>query len=402
MFDGMEMGIFPLIASPALRTMAAQAHANSPAEITTFVQSWMGTITALFLLGAALGGLIFGWLGDRIGRVRAMTWSILAYSLLTGLCILATQPWHLAAFRFLAALGMGGEWALGVALVMESWPERRRPWLASAIGVSANLGYSLIATIGLLAPITEQSWRWIMLVGATPAALTVLIRLFVPESQKWIQSRSQPESKIPPTREIFQPHLRRTTSLAILFASIPLLVTWGIVQWIPLWGDELVRQAGQHNDKAKAYCQLFSSLGASTGSLLAPLAGHLLGRRPAYFLLCAASLASGSVLFRAFHQFTPAFLAAVFLTGACSASFYGWLPLYLPELFPTRARATGQGLAYNFGRILAAAGAWNMPALMGFFDRSYPKAGATLVLVYLIGMITIWFAPETRNKPLPD
>jgi MFS family permease len=95
-----------------------------------FVQRWMGIITALFLVGAALGGLVFGWLGDRVGRVRAMTWSILFYSGFTGLCYFATEPWHLGALRFIAALGMGGEWALGVALVMESWPGAKRPLLA--------------------------------------------------------------------------------------------------------------------------------------------------------------------------------------------------------------------------------------------------------------------------------
>src|SRR5262245_28096832 len=123
MFDGMEMGIFPLVARPALQEM--QAGAGVLGE--QFVQSWMGRITALFLLGAAGGGLAFGWLGDRIGRVRAMSLSILAYSLFTGLAYFAAQPWQLGAFRFIAALGMGGEWSLGVALVMESWPAHRRP-----------------------------------------------------------------------------------------------------------------------------------------------------------------------------------------------------------------------------------------------------------------------------------
>ena len=91
-----------------------------------------------------------------------------------------------------------------------------------------------------------------------------------------------------------------------------------------------------------------------------------------------------------------------FLGGATTASFYGWLPLYLPELFPTRVRATGQGLAFNFGRILAALGAWHMPSLMAFFDKSYPRAGETIVLIYLVGMVLIWLAPETKGRPLPD
>src|SRR4029077_14140754 len=123
MFDGMEMSIFPLVARPALIQMQ-QAHGILDEG---YVQNWFGIITALFLLGAACGGFVFGWLGDRGGRVKAMTWSILCYSIFTGSCYYAKQPWQLGSMRFVAALGMGGEWALGVALVMETWPEARRP-----------------------------------------------------------------------------------------------------------------------------------------------------------------------------------------------------------------------------------------------------------------------------------
>ena len=152
----------------------------------------------------------------------------------------------------------------------------------------------------------------------------------------------------------------------------------------------------------KAYAQLYSSLGAAVGAFLAPLLGGWMGRRWTYLILCILGLGSSSILFRLFHEFDAGFLAMVGVVGFCTASFYGWLPLYLPELFPTRVRATGQGLAFNFGRIMAAIGAWNMPALMGFFGQSYPRAGATIVLVYAIGAAAIWLAPETHGKPLPD
>ena len=109
-----------------------------------------------------------------------------------------------------------------------------------------------------------------------------------------------------------------------------------------------------------------------------------------------------SVLFRGFSTYSAGFFAAVGMVGFFTASFYGWLPQYLPELFPTRVRATGQGVAFNSGRILAALGAWQMGSLMAFFDKSYAKAGATIVLVYVIGMILIWFAPETKDRPLPE
>ncbi len=392
MFDGMEMGIFPLVARPGLQQMQAIQGIVDEG----FVQRWMGIITALFLVGAALGGLIFGWLGDRIGRVKAMTWSILFYSGFTGLCYFATAPWHLGALRFVAALGMGGEWALGVALVMECWPEGKRPLMAGLIGASANLGYCIIAVIGIAFPITQDSWRWVMMVGAAPALLTFLLRLFVPESEKWKAARRT--GGVSPAVEIFSPALMKNTLLAISFASVALVVTWGIVQWIPLWADQM---AGSRQPAVKAWTQFYQSFGAALGCVLAAILGGILGRRPTYFLLCAASLAATQILFRTIHEVGAGFFVAVFVVGACTASFYGWLPLYLPEIFPTRARATGQGLAFNFGRILAAVGAWQMPALMAFFDKSYPRAGETIVLIYVAGMILIWFAPETKDKPLP-
>jgi MFS family permease len=393
MFDGMEMGIFPLVARPALQQMQAAAAIADE----TFVQQWMGIVTALFLLGAACGGLVFGWLGDRIGRVRAMTLSILCYSIFTGLCYFAAQPWHLGALRFIAALGMGGEWSLGVALVMEIWSEDKRPLMAGLIGAAANLGYAVIAIIALLFPVTRDSWRWVMLVGAAPAFLTFFIRLFVPESERWKESVKGTPAR--PIREIFSPALIKSTLLAITFASVALIVTWGIVQWIPLWADQMTQGK---QPRVKAWIQLASSSGAVLGTLAAALVGGRFGRRITYVGLCLASLAVCQILFRGFHEFNASFMVAVGLTGFFTAAFYGWLPLYLPELFPTRVRATGQGLAFNFGRILAALGAWQMGSLMAFFGNSYPKAGETIVLVYLIGAVAIWFAPETRNRPLPE
>lgn len=396
MFDGMEMGIFPLVAGPALREMG-EANGLSSADLGGYVANWMGIVTALFLLGAALGGLVFGWIGDRFGRVRAMTWSILFYSGFTGLCYFAAEPWQLGTLRFLAALGMGGEWSLGVALVMESWPERHRPLLAGAIGAAANVGYLVIAVIGIFFPISDNSWRWVMLIGAAPAALTFLIRLFVPESEKWAESAKT--ATVSPVREIFTPPVRKRTILAIVFASIPLLVTWGIVQWIPLWADQMV---GQKDPVRKATIQLCSAGGAVFGSLVAPLIGGVLGRRPTYVLLCVTSFASCQWLFRGMSDFGGLFLFVTALVGACTAAFYGWLPLYLPELFPTRARATGQGLAFNAGRVFSAIGVLQMANLMAFFGGSYPKAGEALAYIYFLGVALIWLAPETKNRPLPD
>jgi MFS family permease len=390
MFDGVEQGVFPLVARPALQDLLG-------VQADELIGPWMGYITAAFLLGAACGGLVFGWLGDRVGRVRAMTLSILAYSLFTGCAYLVQAPWQLALCRFLAAIGMGGEWSLGVALVMECWPEKARPMLAGAIGAASNVGFGLIGILGILFHVTRESWRWVMLAGAAPAILALFIARFVPESERWKSSAGAEDGR--PIREIFGPGMRAKTLLGLAFASIALIGTWGSVQWLPAWADQLTQGKVQ---QAKGLTQTLIALGAILGCGIGPWFGASMGRRPAYFLLCLASLVSCGFLFRYVTVYNALFLFMALLVGGTTASFYGWFPLYLPELFPTRVRATGQGLCYNFGRILAAVGALQMGHLLQLYQGSYAKAGASITLVYLVGLGLIWLGPETKGRPLPD
>lgn len=391
MFDGLEQGVFPLVARPALQDLMGISADQA-------IGPWMGYITALFLLGAAFGGLAFGWLGDRIGRVRAMILSIFAYSFFTGCCYFAQAPWHLGLFRFLAAIGMGGEWSLGVALVMECWPEKWRPLLAGAIGAAANIGFGLLGLLGTFFHVTRDSWRWVMLAGAAPALLCIFIIKYVPESDKWRKSVAK-EGASKPVREVFSRSLRKKTFLGILFASVALIGTWGSVQWLPAWADQLTDGKVHH---AKGLTQMLMAFGAVVGCFIGPAIGGRIGRRPAYFLLCLGSLLTCGFLFRYVDAYGPLFLVMTFVVGASTAAFFGWLPLYLPELFPTRVRATGQGLCYNSGRVFAAAGAIQMGYLMSYYGGSYAKAGATITLIYAVGMLVIWLGPETKGKPLPE
>ncbi|MBM3847541.1 MAG: MFS transporter, partial [Verrucomicrobia bacterium] len=340
LFDGFEIGLFPVVARPALKGLLG----NPPDQL---IGEWMGIITAVFLVGAAVGGALFGWLGDRIGRVRAMSLSILCYSLFSGAGYFAEAPWHLAVFRFIAALGMGGEWALGVALVMEVWPEKHRPWLAGMIGAAANLGMVLVGVIAFYVKVTPTSWRWMFLVGAAPAVLTLLVRLFVPESEQWRESVK--DKKAEPFKELLQSPFLGRTLIGVALASVALIGTWGSVQWIPLWVDQLT---GGTMPTAKASAQMTSSLGAVFGSLLIPILLGPVSRRWGYFMICAASLLVCGWLFRSPQEYGASMLWMIAAAGFVTASFYGWFPLYFPELFPARMRATGQGMCFNMGRVI--------------------------------------------------
>jgi MFS transporter, SHS family, sialic acid transporter len=420
MFDGFEQGVLGLVGRPALIDVLhleefAQLAANpflpewvqaaGRAHVEGPVGAWLSYINASWLLGAAVGGWLFGWLGDRMGRVRAMVFSVLAYAVFTGLIGLVRGPWEIVGLRFLAALGMGGEWALGVALVMESWPHSLRPLLAGLIGAAANVGFMLnflpvvlVDSLGM--PMSAGGWRWVLGICALPAVLTFFLRVFVPESEKW-QHAAQTGPR-PRLTDIFTPALRGRSLLATTLSSIPLIATWGAVAAIVTpWA---ISEGGQ---KWGNWTQICSGFGAVLGTLSGALLAHAWGRRPTYLALTVGSLSICAYLFRWHFAIHPSldgwFLVAVALTGFFTASFYGWLPLYLPELFPTRVRATGQGFGYNFGRIIAAGGALYMSHLLqNVFHGNYAQAGAVISLIYLAGLVVIWFAPETRGKPLPE
>jgi len=392
MFDGVEIGLPPIMGRPAIMDLLGPDYASKEN-----ISLWLGALGAMFLIGAATGGILFGWLGDRYGRVRTMIFSVLTYSLFTGAAYWAAAPWQLIALRFIASMGMGGQWSLGVALVVECWPGIARPLLAGVIGAAANVGFLMISTVGWIFPVHEDSWRWIMLAGASPAVLVFFIAIFVPESQRWMAAVR--EATVSPVKEIFAPALRAKTFIAILLSAIALLGTWGSVQWVPYWVDASLAPG---DPSAKSLCQVFSSVGAIVGCLIAPLLGGRWGRRPVYFGMCLLSLASALYLFLMVHQFNWWFLVTITVVGGVTASFYGWLPLYLPELFPTRVRATGQGLGFNFGRYLAAAGVLLGSGPLAAFFGGFDKAGAVISLIYLLGLVLIWLAPETKGQPLPD
>jgi SHS family sialic acid transporter-like MFS transporter len=417
MFDGLEMGLFPLVARPALLELLGP-------EAKGDVGSWTGWITAAFLVGAAAGGILFGWLGDRIGRVRAMVWSVLTYAIFSGLCGFAESPAQIFVLRLIAALGMGGEWSLGVALVMEIWPSKSRPMLAGLIGAASNVGFLLIAVAGLAMNrfidatgdglrslgISEESvvrllgedqsgWRLLMFLGATPALLTFFVRLFVPESERWKHAASTaPPARV---RDIFARDIVKKTILGTSLAGLALLGTWGSIQFTPSWA----RKMAEGTDSvavAPAYTQICSGIGAVIGTLAAAYFAEWFSRRKSYFLMCVGSLVVCAYLFRTPMQFDGHFLLFIGLAGGLTASFYGWLPLYLPELFPTRIRATGQGFAFNFGRVLAAAGSLGSAGLLKLFEDDYARMCSIISLVYLAGMVLIWFCPETKGQPLPE
>jgi predicted MFS family arabinose efflux permease len=393
LFAGIEMSLMPLAARPVAQDMLGAGFKEADAG------KWLNYFNGSLLLGAAFGGLIFGWMGDRFGRVRAMAWSILCYSGFTGLGYFTATPEQMSALRFLAGLGVGGMWPCAVSLLSEFWADVSRPKMAGILACSANIGYLLVGLMGAQVHVTPNSWRWLMLVGGAPVLLGVCAMFVVPESPKWLATRATENTTKPnePVAEIFRPPLLRVTIVGFCLAAIPLLGAWSSGKFLMPWADSVATDAG-----FKARTQMIWGGGAALGSLLGGVAASLLGRRLSYFLISLGAFALNAGIYRFASPRDGIFLPWVFVLGFVSTLFFGWLPLFLPELFPTRVRATGTGVSYNFGRFTTAAGVFVAGALMSRFGGDYAKVGAVTSCIYALGVVVIWLAPETTGKELKD
>lgn len=385
------------------------------------IGQWFGWLTAAFLLGAAVGGYLFGWCGDRYGRARAMGYSILCYSAFSGLSVFVRDPWHLLVLRFVTCLGVGGIWPNGIALVSEAWPNISRPFLAGAIGTAANIGIMLMSLVTMHYFVTTGNWRWVMWVGAAPAALGLVVLIATPESPRWLTMRAQPGQWGVDIGDVFRPPVLATTLLGIALGTVPLFGGWGCSNWANAWagqvGDPTQTQAAAARPDAgakdagstakspdpalKSQVLLSRSLPGSVSSLLGGALALMLGRRVCYFVLSAAALGSAQILFSMYEPGSDGFLFWNGALGFFSGFFFGWLPLCLPEMFPTRVRSAGAGVSFNFGRILTAVGVLTTGGLLNVvFGGNYSAVGRTTSLVYALGMVLILFAPETSRQSL--
>lgn len=386
-------------------------------EATVF---WTGAITSLLLVSWAAGGVLFGWVADRIGRKRALFATIALYALGTGMCALVSNLWQLVLWRTLAGLGIGGEWGIGAALVAEGVPENRRIEAGVIMQTASPLGLVLATAVNyLIAGVwlvnhPESSWRYVFLAGLLPVTAALVVRLFLRESAPWQASRARTAPSSP--RELFAPEVRAATVSGFFVATIAILTWWGCNAFIPLLGSTLAHEharavglAGAAARELAAAWQGRASNAFNLGGLLGAFAAvplaRLLGRRPMFIVYFLFSAAAIFVTFGA--ELPPqARLDMLFTVGAGVFGIFGAFTFYLPELFPARLRATGAGFCYNTGRVLAAGG----PFAVGLLSALAGGSSAALMRILLwfalvpllaaiIGRVLI---VETRGRVLPD
>jgi MFS family permease len=347
MFDGLDMHLYTLVATVFVAELLGVSE-KDPA-----VGQKGALIAAAFLVGWAVGGAFFGRVGDVLGRSRALILTILTYAGFTGLSFFATEWWHLLIFRFLAALGIGGEWAVGASLLSETWPRAWRPWIAATLQCAVNVGV-LVAILAhhLLLGLPP---RYVFLVGLLPALVTLWIRHAVPETEAWTKERAGKE--VPGVGELFGRQVRGVTWRVMLICAVSLTAHWSFLFWqqkhvrsLP----EVMAMGDQQQNAAVGSALMWIMVGSLLGNFVAGGLAKLMGYKGALFLMMMGYFATMCVCFGWEWGWGPT--RWLFALIGMWQGLFSLFTMCLPPLFPVLLRTTGSGFCYNVGRIFAAVG----------------------------------------------
>lgn len=407
LFDTFDQHVFTMSRSYAMKALMPGA---SEAVRTTYG----GYATALFILGWATGGLIFGTVGDKLGRAKTMAMTVLLYALFTGLSALSRNWWEFGLFRLITGLGVGGEFAAGAALVAEVMPQAAR---AKALGFLQAL--SAVGNIGAGLSLRFEpaiTWRGLYLLGTLPALLAVFVLLGLREPERWLQARraakqagASPAEHFGRFSELFtNPRWRRNALAGLGLAVAGVVGAWGIGFYSPELMDRAL--AGMRHEDLNSYKwhgMVLQQAGAFIGILAFSYAAVWFGRRRAFLAAFVMAWISVIVVYCGFHR--PEQIWYMFpLLGFGTLAPFGLYAVYFPEIFPTRLRTTGTGFCYNVGRYLSAAGVLLMPSLAPALNNrifhlpGFRAAAVVVSFCYLIGIVSIQAAPETKGQPLPE
>ncbi|MBX7211568.1 MAG: MFS transporter [Verrucomicrobiaceae bacterium] len=438
-FDCLDQRLFSLARIPALSSLM-----NLPPSAPA-VQNFGKEVTAWFLIGWGVGGMIFGALGDRYGRARMLTVTILIYSTFTGLSFFSRTPIDFTVARFLTGVGVGGVFGLAVALIAETVPSGARAQslgllqILSTIGnITAGLCKGLIDSLENGGTLEKgNGWRWMFLIGAVPALMVIFTGRKLKEPASWLALKEQ---GLLPKGGIFAPYAgligdarwRRNLIIGALIASTGVVGLWAIGEYAPdlqksvftahytreltaagkLTAETALTDAGKAMvkpfvDTAIFWAYLWNMIGAGVGmTIFTRLAGGM-GRRGAFFLGFMATLVITFVVYWKLES-PPGAYAMMFMLGAAQLSVFAGFAIYLPELFPSRLRSTGTSFCYNLGRFAAAAGSFFSATLSqkvyGHLPVPLPYrySAMTMCVIFLVGLVTLIWAPETKGKPLPE
>jgi MFS family permease len=412
-FDGFEAYALILTASVAL-------HQLLPPTQYSQIPAYAGAVIATTLCGWAIGGIFAGVLADYIGRKRTMIYAILTYSIMTGLSAFSWNWTSFAVFRFLAGLAIGSEWVTGTSMTAEFWSDEARGKGSGLFQSGFGIGFFLASVTWLFVGVTGPgAWRTMYLIGVLPALLTFWIRRAIPESSLWEKANAlrkaanqRKRSGSGPTPEdhaltsftfldLFAlPVIRKRTIIAFLMATASAVGFWGISTWVPPYIGSVAASAGHSSPQWASITGMVYNAGSIVGYIGLGFLADAFGRRPVTLAFFAFSLLATPVLFLWTHDLHLLVMVSAFV-GFFGSGQLTWLSAWLPELYPTRLRATAVGLIFNGPRLLAAGGTLMAGKLIVKFG-GYGNAAMIVSTIYLLGLAAGPFLPETRGKPLPE
>lgn len=354
-----------------------------------------GIVLSIFMVGWALGGLVFGPIADRFGRAKTMAITILIYAGFTGLCSIANSWQELAFYRFMTGLGIGGEWSAGAALIAETWPERSRAKAAGIMQSCGGIGFFLASLLYLV--VGPYGWRWVFAFGILPALVAFYIRRSLKEPERWVKAKAQSHS----LRAIFKKPMRRDVLVGTGLAVVATFGYQGAIQWVPSWISAMLHAQGAKS--AIPQVSLITAVlnfGGMIGCVIFPWVAERWGRKRALLTYFFGALVFVPTTFLLAETFFQALVVSP-LMGFFAAGVFAGFAIYFPELFPTALRATAQGFCYNFARIISAVAPLAVGAIVSSYG-SFAPAIAIVSLVYTLGLIVLIFARETKGQALPE
>lgn len=411
LFDGFETYALILTASTVLHRLAPGEPAGSVAFLT-------GVTIAVTLLGWGMGGILGGVFADYFGRRRTLITAIVLYAAFTGLSALSWSWESFLVLRFITGFALGSEWGTGTSLVAEMWPSNARAKAAGLMQCGLGLGFFIASFCWyFIAPIGPDSWRLMYLIGVLPALFALWLRRSVPESEQWAKAqrhRKQLRERAPgeltegeraytrlTLRQIFlDPKLRRLTILGSVMSLVTTLGWWGISTWVPLYVSDLAAKSGHSASSWASGAGMIYNVGAIAGYIGFGFLADRFGRKPTVLLYFAGSLVLTPVLFLWTHDLRLIVVVLV-VNGFFTLGQYTWMPVWLPELYPTHLRATGVAFVFNAARFVAFLGPLLSGAIISRLG-SYGVAATVVGLIYIVGLLVAPFCPETRGRPLPE
>jgi MFS family permease len=412
LFDGFETYALFLTVAPAMRALLA------PSQFAQ-IPVYAGTTVAITLLGWGIGGLCGGIVADYIGRKQTMIYAILAYSILTGLTALSFDWISFALLRFFVGMAIGSEWATGSSMMAELWPQNARGKGAGLMQCGLGLGFFLASFVWLeIGGLGPQAWRWMFVIGILPALLTLWIRRSIKESPAWQdvdtkrrEARDRKHSGAAlaaadraltrfTIADLFaDEETRRRTVLTFLMSLATTLAWWGISSWVPPYIASIAAKANLPPQQWASYAGMAYNFGAILGYVSFGFLADGIGRKPITMLYYAAAFALTPALFL-WTQDLRLLLIAAAANGFFTLGQYCWMPVWLPELYPTRSRATGIAFAFNAPRLIAFLGPLFAGSLIVTFG-GYSRTAMLFSCIYVLGFCVAPLLPETRGRPLP-